>query len=239
MVRARRHADIRPAARASREKPSVAVLPCWVSAADPEHRLFGECVAEGIATALSRVRSLSVVLARSPQSGASFDPKRLARELGARYLIVGSLARSGERLRIVIRLLDAASGAHVCGDTYDGDVVDLFGLQDRVTEGVMRATLPQIRDARVSARNASERRPRRHDPPCGRFIFATYPRAAVRALDLLNRNGDRSGLRARNLLALRCHAQLVLHNGTRSPSEEQARALLSERAGLPIRTILC
>lgn len=226
-----------PAARASREKPSVAVLPCWVSAADPEHRLFGECVAEGIATALSRVRSLSVVLARSPQSGASFDPKRLARELGARYLIVGSLARSGERLRIVIRLLDAASGAHVWGDTYDGDVGDLFGLQDRVTEGAMRATLPQIRGSEIE--RAQRKRVNDLDAygltmRAFPFIFATYPRAAVHALDLLNRameiDPDYAPATA---LAAWCHAQLVLHNGTRSPSGEQARALLlSERAGI-------
>jgi adenylate cyclase len=226
-----------PAARASREKPSVAVLPCQVSAADPQHRFFGECVAEGIATALGRVRSLSVVLPRSPRSVASPDPKRLARELGVRYLIVGSMARSGERLRIVIRLLDGAAGAHVWGDTYDGDVGDLFGLQDRVTEGVMRATLPQIRGSEIER---AQRKPANDLDAYGLtmrafpFIFATYPRAAVRALDLLNRameiDPDYAPAAA---LAAWCHAQLVLHNGTRSPSEEQARALLlSDRAGI-------
>jgi adenylate cyclase len=226
-----------PAARASREKPSVAVLPCQVSAADPEHHFFGECVAEGIATALSRARSLSVLLPRSLQSVASPDPKRLARELGARYLIVGSMARSGDRLRIVIRLLDAAAGAHVWGDTYDGDIGDLFGLQDRVTEGVMRATLPQIRDSEIE--RAQRKRADDLDAydltmRAFPFIFATYPRAAVRALDLLNRameiDPDYAPATA---LAAWCHAQLVLHNGTRSPSEDQARALLlGDRAGI-------
>jgi adenylate cyclase len=226
-----------PAAHPSRGKPSVAVLPCHVCAADPEYRFFGECVAEGIATALSRVRSLSVVLPRSLQSVASPDLRRLRRELGACYLIVGSMARSGKRLRIVVRLLDAAAGAHVWGDTYDGDVGDLFGLQDRVTEGVMRATLPQIRGSeieRAQRRQANDLDAYGLTMRAFPFIFATYPRAAVRALDLLDRameiDPDYAPATA---LAAWCHAQLVLHNGTRSPSEEQARALLlSERAGI-------
>jgi len=80
------------------------------------------------------------------------DAKRLARELGAHYLLTGSIAQTGERLRLIIRLIDATNDFHVWGDTYDGDVGDLFGLQDRVTEGVMRAILPQIRGAEIERR---------------------------------------------------------------------------------------
>ena len=225
------------AARASREKPLVAVLPCQVSATQPEHRFFGESVAEGIATALSRVRSLSVVVPRSLQSVESLDSKRLARELGAHYLMMGRIAQTGERVRIIIRLLDATTDFHVWGDAYDGDVGDLFLLQDRVTEGVMRAILPHIRGTEIE--RARRMRPNDLDAygltmRAFPFVFATYPRAATRALDLLNRamqiDPDYAPATA---LAAWCHAQLVLHNGTHSPNQEQARALLlSDRAGI-------
>jgi adenylate cyclase len=225
------------AALASREKPSVAVLPCRVSAAEPEHRFFGECVAEGIATALGCVRALSVVVPRSSQSAGSLDPKRLARELGARYLVIGSIAQFGDRVRIIIRLIEATNDFHVWGDTYDGDVGDLFRLQDRVTEGVMRAIPPHIRGAEIE--RAQRKRPNDLDAygltmRAFPFIFASYPGAATQALDLLNRameiDPDYAPATA---LAAWCHAQLVLHNGTRAPKQEQMRALLlSDRAGI-------
>ena len=167
----------------------------------------------------------------------SLDPKRLARELGARYLVIGSIAQTGERVRIIVRLLDATTGFHVWGDTYDGDVGDLFGLQDRVTEGVMRAILPHIRGAEIE--RARRKRPNDLDAygltmRAFPFVFATYPSAAKRALDLLNRameiDPDYAPATA---LAAWCHAQLVLHNGTHSPKQERARALLlSDRAGI-------
>jgi TolB-like protein/AraC-like DNA-binding protein len=225
------------AGRLSREKPSVAVLPCQVSAAEPEHRFFGECVAEGIATALCRARSLSIVVPRSSQSAQSINPNRIARELGARYSVIGIIVQTGVRVRILVRLLDATTGFHVWGDTYDGHVGDLFGLQDRVTEGVMRAVLPHIRGAEIE--RARRKLPNDLDAydltmRSFPFVLATYPSAAKRALDLLNRameiDADYAPATA---LAAWCHAQLVLHNGTHSPKQERARAeLLSDRAGI-------
>ncbi len=146
-------------ARRSRERPSVAVLPCQVSAAAPELRFFGECVAQGIAASLCRARSLSVVVPKSPQSISLLDPKRLARESGARYLVTGSIARIGQRIRIMLRLIDATTDFHVWGDTYDGEAGDLFRLQDRVTEGFDAgdpASCPGLRD-RTGATQATER----------------------------------------------------------------------------------
>jgi adenylate cyclase len=224
-------------ARGSRERPSVAILPCQVSAVAPELRFFGECVAQGIANALCRARSISVVVPKSSQSIDSLDRKRLARELGARYLVIGSIARTGQRVRIILRLIDATTDFHVWGDTYDGEAGDLFRLQDRVTEGSMQAILPHIRGSEIE--RAQRRRPNDLDAygltmRTFPFVLASYPGAARQALDLLNRameiDPDYAPATA---LAAWCRAQLVLHNGTASPGEQRTRALLlSERAGI-------
>ena len=223
--------------RGSRERPSVAVLPCQVSAAAPELWFFGECVAQGIATSLCRVRSLSVVAPKSLHSIGSLDSKRLAREYGARYLVTGSIARTGQRIRIMLRLIDAITDFHVWGDTYDGEAGDLFRLQDRVTEGSTRAILPHIRGAEIE--RAQRKRPNDLDARgltmrAYPLVLASYPRAAQQALDLLDRameiDPDYAPATA---LAAWCHAQLVLHNGTGSLGEERTMALqLGERAGI-------
>jgi adenylate cyclase len=223
--------------RGSRERPSVAVLPCQVSAAAPELRFFGECVAQGIASSLCLVRSLSVLVPRSLQSIGSLDLKRLAREFGARYLVVGSIAQTGQRVRVMLRLIDATGDFHVWGDIYDGEAGDLFRLQDRVTEGSMRAIPPHIRGSEIE--RAQRKRPNDLDAygltmRAYPFVFATYPRAAHQALDLLNRAMEiDSDYAPATALATWCHAQLVLHNGTHSLSQERTRALLlSDRAGI-------
>ncbi len=196
------------ATRVSRERPSIAVLPCRVVVAEPKHLFFGECVAEGIAVALCRVRAVSVIIPRSSQCVGSPDTKRLARELGAHYLLIGSIAQTDERLRVIIRLIDATDDFHVWGDTYDGGVGDLLALQDRVTEGVLRAILPHIRGAEI------ERARRKRPEDLGAydlamrafpFAFAAHPGAARQALDLLNRAmeidpGLRQGNRPRGLV---------------------------------------
>jgi TolB-like protein/AraC-like DNA-binding protein len=187
-------------ARGSRERPSVAVLPCQISAAAPELRFFGECLAQGIANSLCRARSLSVMVPKSSQ--AVLDRKRLARELGARYLVIGSIAHTGQRVRIILRLIDATTDFHVWGDTYDGEAGDLFRLQDRVTESSMQAILSHIRGSEIA--RAQRKRPNDLDAygltmRAFPIVLASYPRAAYQALDLLNPcYGNRSGLRARN-----------------------------------------
>lgn len=223
--------------RAGRERPSLAILPCEAVALAPEHRYFTEFLAQGIAAALSRVRSLSIVVTKPPHIGRHFDARRLARYVGARYLLIGGIAQSGARVRVMLRLIDSATDFQVWGDVYDGDVADLFELQDRTTEGAMRAVLPQIRAAEIER---ARRRPPNELDAYGLtirafpFALASYPRAAMMALELLNRameiDPDYAPAAA---MAAWCHAQLVLHNGAPSQSEERERALLlCERAGL-------
>jgi adenylate cyclase len=223
-------------ARESRDRPSLAILPCEVAGLAPEHRYFAEFLAQGIAAALCRVRSLSVVVPKHPY-GRHLDAIRLARELGTHYLLIGSIAQSGERVRVMLRVIDAATASHVWGDVYDGQVGDLFELQDRTTEGAMGAVLPQIRGAEIER---ARRRPPNELDAYGLtirafpFALASYPGAAMRALELLNRAIDIDPDYApATALAAWCHAQLVLHNGAPSLTDERTRALLlSERAGI-------
>ena len=225
------------AARRSRERPSIAILPCQVSAVEPDCRFFADYVTEGIATALCRARSLSVVIPKSSRTFGSWDRKRLSQELGAHYFVTGRIAQSGKRVRAIICLFDAATDFHVWGDTYDGEIGDLFALQDRITVGVMSAILPQIRGSEIE--RAQRKRPQDLDAygltmRAFPYVFATYPDAAKQALDLLNRameiDPDYAPATA---FAAYCHAQLVLYNGTHSPGQERALALLlSDRAGI-------
>jgi TolB-like protein/AraC-like DNA-binding protein len=220
----------------SRDRPSIAVLALQNSATGPDCRAFGEYLAEGIATALCRVRSLSVAVPK-PSRVRLADLRPGARDGGARYLLTGRIAQAGNRLRVIIRLLDAQTDAQVWGDTYDGEIQNLLGLADRVTESAMRAILPQIRGSEIE--RARRKRPEdlaaygltmRAFP----FVFASNPAAAKQALDFLNRAIDlEPDYALATSLAAWCHAQLVLYNGTPSPAQERGSGLLlSERAGI-------
>jgi len=230
-------AHVERTARVPRERPSIAILPCEGAGLAPQHRYFAEHVAQGIAVALCRVRSLSVVVPRPAHVGRGADLKRLARELGAHYLLAGSIAQAGERVRIMLRLVDAATASTVWGDVYDGRVGELFDLHDRTTDGAVRAILPQIRGAEIER---ARRRPPNELDAYGLtirafpFALASYPRAAIRALELLTRAIDIDPDYApAAALAAWCHAQLVLHNGAASLAHERTRALvLSEHAGI-------
>jgi TolB-like protein/AraC-like DNA-binding protein len=159
----------------SRDRPSIAVLPLQNAATDPDCRAFGEYLAEGIATALCRVRSLSVTVPR-PSRARLVDTGQRPPDVGARYLLIGRIAQAGICLRVIIRLLDAETDAQVWGDTYDGAIKDLFGLADRATESVMRAILPQIRGSEIErARRTRPEDLAAYGLTCERFHLCLHP----------------------------------------------------------------
>ena len=225
------------AAIGEREKPSVAILPSLISASEPECRSFGDYLTEAVAVALGRARSLSVVVPRRLHSARHLNSQSLPRDIGVHYFLAARITQFSQRVRVIVRLFEATTDQHVWGDTYDGEVNALLELQDRITAGVMRAILPQIRGFEIE--RARRKRPQDLDAyglvmRAFPFVFATYPGAAKQALDHLNRameiDPDYAPAAA---LAAWCHAQLVLYNGTGSPSNERARALLlSDRAGI-------
>ena len=84
--------------------------------------------------------------------------KQVGGELGVRYVLEGSVRRSGNKLRITAQMIDAHSNAHIWSDRYDGDLADVFDLQDRITESIIGALQPTIRSAEISGLAASGRK---------------------------------------------------------------------------------
>ena len=123
------------------DRPSVAVLPFTNASPDPDQDHFAQGIVEEVTAALSRVRSFFVISPSSTSAykGKSVDPREESRVLGVRYVVEGSIRRSGSRLRVMARLIDAATGNHVWSERYDGEVSDIFDLQDRVAEAVVGA----------------------------------------------------------------------------------------------------
>jgi adenylate cyclase len=141
------------------DKPSIAVLPFANMSADSEQEYFADGITEDIITGLSYVPWLFVVARNSSFTfkGLSVDAREIGRQLGVRYLLEGSVRRAGSRLRVTGQLIDAGSGGHLWAGRYDGAVEDVFDLQDRITEEVVAAIAPEIRQAEMA--RAGRKRP--------------------------------------------------------------------------------
>jgi adenylate cyclase len=133
------------------DKPSIAVLPFQNMSGDPEQEYFADGMVEEIITALSRNKQLFVIARNSSFAfkGRPVDVKQVARELGVRYVLEGSVRKSGNRIRIAGQLIDAASGVHLWADRYDGALEDVFELQDQVAASVVGAIGPSVTQAEV------------------------------------------------------------------------------------------
>jgi len=128
------------------DKPSIAVLSFTNMTGDPDQEYFGDGIAEDIITMLSRSRSLFVIARNSSftYKGRAVDVKQIARELGVRYVLEGSVRRGGNRVRISAQLIDAETGNHLWADRYDRDPADVFAVQDEITEAVAIAIEPAV-----------------------------------------------------------------------------------------------
>jgi TolB-like protein len=133
------------------DKPSIAVLPFQNMSGDAGQEYFADGMVEDIITALSRMRWLFVIARNSSfaYKGRSIDAKQVGRELGVRYLLEGSVRKAGNRVRITGQLIDASTGAHLWADHFDGDLEDIFDLQDRVTASVVSAIAPRLEQAEI------------------------------------------------------------------------------------------
>ena len=138
----------KPEHEASR-RPSIAVLPFANMSGDPEQEYFADGISEDLITGLSKLRWFFVIARNSSfiYKGRAIDVKRVARELGVRYLLEGSVRKGGNRLRITAQLIDAETGNHIWADRYDGDLTDVFALQDAITEKVVAAIEPKLLQA--------------------------------------------------------------------------------------------
>jgi len=123
------------------DKPSIAVLPFTNMSDDQEQDYLSDGISEDIITALSKISKLFVVARNSTftYKGRAVDVKQVSREQGVRYVLEGSVQRSGDRLRITAQLIDATTGDHVWAERYDRVVQDVFVLQDEITREVTSA----------------------------------------------------------------------------------------------------
>src|SRR5882724_8199181 len=128
------------------DKPSIAVLPFTNLSSDPEQDYFADGMVDDITTALSHFKALFVISRNSSftYKGRAVDVKQIGRELGVRYVLEGSVRKAANQVRITGQLVDAATGAHLWADRFEGEMEDIFDLQDQVTESVVGAIAPEI-----------------------------------------------------------------------------------------------
>jgi adenylate cyclase len=136
----------KPAERPSlSDKPSIAVLPFQNMSGDVEQEYFCDGLVEDIITTLSKLDGLRVIARNSSfvYKGRSVDVREAARQLGVRYVLEGSVRRSGARIRVTAQLIDAVDGSHLWAERYDRAVDDIFAIQDEIT--LMLATEMQVK----------------------------------------------------------------------------------------------
>ena len=133
------------------DKPSIAVLPFQNLTGDVEQEYFVDGMVEEITTAIARLRWLFVIARNSSFTfkGKTVDVKHVARELGVRYVLEGSVRKAANRVRITGQLIDTATSTHIWADRFDGTLDDIFELQDQVAASVAGAIEPRLRLAEI------------------------------------------------------------------------------------------
>ncbi len=128
------------------DKPSIAVLPFDNMSGDPEQEYFANGITEDIITALSRSPWLFIIARNTTftYKGENVAVKRVAHELGVRYVLEGSVRRAGNRIRVTAQLIDGTTGGHVWSERYDGQLADVFDLQDEITRNVVASIQTQV-----------------------------------------------------------------------------------------------
>jgi adenylate cyclase len=179
-----------PAARPP-ERPSIAVLPFTNMSGDPAQDFVADGIAEDVTTALSRLRWLFVIARNSTftYKGRAVDVRQVARELGVRYVLEGSVRTASGRIRVTGQLVDAETGKHIWAERYDRQLDDIFAVQDEITGHVVAAIEPHLY-AEEGVRAAAR-------PPGSIDAWGLV----VRAMGLINRVGRRQNDEAQVLLA--------------------------------------
>jgi len=128
------------------DKPSIAVLPFVNMSDDKEQEYFSDGMTEDVITRLSQLSGLFVISRNSvfTYKGKAVRPEQVSQELGVRYMLEGSVRKAGKRVRITAQLIDATNGYHLWAEKYDGDLEDIFGLQDRITRQIVTSLAPKL-----------------------------------------------------------------------------------------------
>jgi TolB-like protein/class 3 adenylate cyclase len=133
------------------DKPSIAVLPFQNMSGDPEQEYFADGMVEDIITALSRFKSLLVIARNSSftYKGKAVDIRQVGRDLGVRYVLEGSVRRAGGKVRITAQLIEAAQNKHLWAEKLDGDLNDIFALQDVLTMKIVSSVSNRLEQAEI------------------------------------------------------------------------------------------
>ena len=144
-------------------RPAIAVLPFDNLSRDPEQEFFADGIAEDILTRLAMWRWLPVIARNSSftYKGRAVDVKDVGRELGARYVLEGSVRKAGNRVRISGQLVDTETGHHAWAERYDRELDDIFALQDEITDAIVAALEPAV--GRAERQRAQRRNPQNLD----------------------------------------------------------------------------
>ncbi len=138
-----------PPARIATDRPGIAVLAFENMSGDPAQEYFGDGISEDILTALSKQRWFMVIARNSSftYKGRAVHIRQIAEELGVRYVVEGSVRKADNRVRITAQLNDATTGGHLWAERYDRELVDVFAVQDEITNAIAAAIEPQIHAA--------------------------------------------------------------------------------------------
>jgi TolB-like protein/DNA-binding SARP family transcriptional activator len=219
------------------DRPSIAVLPFDNLSGEPDHSYFADGMAEDIIAGLSRFRWLFVIARNSSfiYKGRPVDVRHLARELGVRYVLEGSIRKRADRIRVTAQLIDATAGNPIWCGRYDRALEDLFALQDEITETLVGAITPEIDQA-------ERQRAERHTPDSvdtwlmfQKGLTAYYEtteaslEAAVESLDEVCRR-DRQFARAHAFAADARHRQSIHFDVQGKPNLLAAASELARKA---------
>jgi TolB-like protein/tetratricopeptide (TPR) repeat protein len=221
------------------DTPSIAVLPFQNMSGDPDQDYFADGMVDEIITAMSRFKTLFVIARNSSfaYKGKAVDIKQVGRELGVRYVLEGSVRKAAGKTRIIGQLIDAATGLHLWADRFEGDLTDIFALQDQMTESVVSAIEPKV------VRTETDLAVRRLNnlsayDLCLRTLPHAYswtPNGLTEALRLVTRALEldpRYGLAA--TISGSCHMQKVTRRWSTDPKSEIAEACGLLRLALSI-----
>ncbi len=173
-------------------KPSIAVLPFQNMSGDPEQEYFADGISEDLMTGLARIRWLFVIARNSSFAfkTKTLEVEKVGRQLGVRYILVGSVRKAANRVRITSQLIDAETGTHLWAERYDRELVDIFELQDEITQQVVAAIEPTLRRAEIE--RVKRKRPDHLDAydlylRAVAHMYEVRPESRAAALDFVGR----------------------------------------------------
>src|SRR4029453_9792932 len=128
------------------DKPSIAVLPFVNMSGDPQQEYFSDGMTDTLITDLSKLAGLFVIARNSTfvYKGKAIKPQPVGQELGVRYMVEGSVQKAEARVRINAQLVDTTTGHHVWAERYDGELKDIFALQDEIVQKIVTTLRLQL-----------------------------------------------------------------------------------------------